>query len=152
MQRIEFEEAVEMILAKDSRYCAEAYLFLRDALDYTLRETDDAGTKENRHVSGPELLEGFRKYSLNEFGPMVTTVLDEWGIQGCSDIGAMVFNLIEVGVFGKTAHDRKEDFIDVYDFDEAFRKPFLPKTPARSVAVARAGGGASGSLEPEKRA
>lgn len=138
MQRVEFEEAVEIILEKDSRYGGEAYLFLRDALDFALKETNDAGTRENRHVSGPELLEGFRVYALNEFGPMVLTVLEEWGIHSCFDIGEMVFNLIEVGVFGKTSKDRKEDFHDVYDFEEAFRKPFLPKSgrpvPARAIS------------------
>ena len=126
MQKIQFEEAVESILAQDPRYAEEAYLFLRDALDYTIKESADAGSQENRHVSGPELLEGFRKYALNEFGPMVPTVLDDWGIASCGDVGNMVFNLIDVGVFGKTENDRPEDFEDVYDFDEVFRKPFLP--------------------------
>jgi uncharacterized repeat protein (TIGR04138 family) len=29
-------------------------------------------------------------------------------------------------VFSKTDSDRREDFADLYDFDEAFVKPFVP--------------------------
>ena len=36
------------------------------------------------------------------------------------------FNLIEVGAFGKNDSDTKEDFIGVYEFHDAFVKPFLP--------------------------
>jgi uncharacterized repeat protein (TIGR04138 family) len=47
----------------------------------------------------------------------------------------MVFNLIEAGAFGKTEEDTREDFANGYDFDEAFRKPFLPTgKPAIPVA------------------
>ncbi len=127
MQKLDFEEAVDSILEKDSRYAGDAYLFLRDALDFTIQELHDAGTVESRHVSGPELLEGFRKYALQEFGPMVLTVLGEWGIHSCEGVGEMVFKLIESGAFGKTDDDSKEDFKDVYDFHEAFAKPYEPK-------------------------
>jgi uncharacterized repeat protein (TIGR04138 family) len=41
----------------------------------------------------------------------------------------MVFNLIGAGVFGKTEQDSIEDFKNVYDFEEAFVKPFAPAKP-----------------------
>ena len=41
----------------------------------------------------------------------------------------MVFNLIEAGIFGKTEEDSLEDFKNVYDFEEAFVKPFAPAKP-----------------------
>jgi uncharacterized repeat protein (TIGR04138 family) len=37
MQKIGFSEAVDSIVARDSRYDSEAYSFLRDALDFTLK-------------------------------------------------------------------------------------------------------------------
>ena len=61
---------------------------------------------------------------------MVTTVFDSWGVHSCEDIGNMVFNLIGAGVFGKTEEDSIEDFKNVYDFEEAFVKPFAPEKPA----------------------
>ncbi len=39
----------------------------------------------------------------------------------------MVFNLIGAGIFGKTDEDSIEDFKNVYDFQEAFVKPFAPE-------------------------
>jgi uncharacterized repeat protein (TIGR04138 family) len=42
----------------------------------------------------------------------------------------MVFNLIGAGVFGKTEEDSIKDFKDVYDFEEAFLRPFAPAKPA----------------------
>src|SRR2546429_1947139 len=93
-----------------------------------------------RHVTGPELLDGVRRYALKEFGPMVITVFDNWGVRSCEDIGNIVFNLIGAGVFGKTEEDSIEDFKNVYDFKEAFVKPFAPeksatvKTPAQLSA------------------
>ena len=32
----------------------------------------------------------------------------------------------------KPENDRREDFADLYDFDEAFVKPFAPAGPRRS--------------------
>jgi uncharacterized repeat protein (TIGR04138 family) len=60
---------------------------------------------------------------------MVMTVFDNWGIRSCEDVGHMVFNLIGAGVFGKTEEDSIEDFKNVYDFEEAFVRPFAPAKP-----------------------
>src|SRR5262249_29313470 len=90
-----------------------------------------------RHVTGPELLDGVRQYALKEFGPMVMTVFDSWGIRSCEDIGHMVFNLIAAGGFGKTEQDSIEDFKNVYDFEEAFVRPFAPAKPEGAEKPAR---------------
>src|SRR5216110_4099949 len=126
MQKIGFTEALDSIVANDPRYQRDAYVFLRDALDFTTKQQKKIKGATVRHVSGPELLDGVRQYALKEFGPMVMTVFDSWGIQSCEDIGHMVFNLIGAGVFGKTDEDSIEDFKNVYDFKEAFVQPFAP--------------------------
>jgi len=130
MQKIGFAEALDSIVASDPRYQRDAYVFLRDALDFTTKQQKKVRGATVRHVSGPELLGGLRQYALKEFGPMVMTVFDSWGIHSCEDIGNMVFNLIDAGIFGKTEEDSIEDFKNVYDFDEAFVKPFAPERPA----------------------
>ncbi|HJX98922.1 MAG TPA: Minf_1886 family protein [Chthoniobacterales bacterium] len=132
MQKIGFAEALDSIVGSDPRYQREAYIFLRDALDFTTKQQKKAKGTTVRHVSGPELLEGVRQYALKEFGPMVITVFESWGIRSCEDIGHMVFNLINAGIFGKTDEDSIEDFKSVFDFQEAFVKPFAPekKVPA----------------------
>ena len=126
MQQISFAEALEQILQEDARFDAEAYLFLKDALDHTVKMMGKPAHGPAKHVTGQELLNGIRGYALQEYGPMALRVLNTWGIRRTEDFGELVFNLIGKGIFGKTATDRKEDFANGYDFFEALAKPFLP--------------------------
>ncbi len=64
---------------------------------------------------------------------MSLLLLEEWGIRSCADIGELVFNLIEEGELRKTEQDRREDFAAGFDFNDAFRRPFLPSSTPRSV-------------------
>jgi uncharacterized repeat protein (TIGR04138 family) len=137
MQKIGFAEALESVVANDPRYQRDGYIFLRDALDFTTKQQKKAKGVTVRHVTGPELLNGVRQYALKEFGPMVMTVFDSWGIRSCEDIGHMVFNLIAAGVFGKTEEDSIEDFKNVYDFGEAFVTPFAPAKPEGTKKAAQ---------------
>jgi uncharacterized repeat protein (TIGR04138 family) len=135
MQKIGFAEALDSIVASDPRYQRDAYVFLRDSLDFTTKQQKKVKGATVRHVTGPELLGGVRQYALKEFGPLVMTVFDNWGIHSCEDVGNMVFNLIGAGIFGKTEEDSIEDFKNVYDFEEAFVKPFAPAEPTGAKPV-----------------
>lgn len=129
MQDLEFNEIIELICKEDSRFDRRAYSFLRQALDHTVKELKKQHperTARSQHVSGSELLNGIRAFALDQFGPLTKTVLNKWGIKRCSDFGDMVFTLIDYNVFSKTENDRREDFGEIYDFDEAFVKPFAP--------------------------
>jgi len=137
MQPVNFEEALELILAKEARYGREAYLFLREALDYTQKGLVKANKGKVRHVSGQELLAGIRAYALSQYGPMTLTLLHEWGVKQCSDFGEIVFTLVEHGVLSKTETDSRADFQSGYDFEDAFRKPFIPSN--RSAPAPTAG-------------
>ena len=123
MQR-SFNEVVEQIIDRDPRYEKEAYLFLKEALEFTIKQKKRGKTEAGSHVNAAELLDGFRQLALKEFGPMVMTVLEYWGVRASSDVGEMVFNLIGAGVFGKTESDSVEDFHSALDFRAAFVAPF----------------------------
>ena len=127
MQEINFDEAVELILAKDSRYTREAYIFVREALDFTQKLVGKESRGNIRHVSGQELLNGIRQFALQQFGPMAITVFEEWGVHHCRDFGEIVFNMLEIGLLAKTEKDSRDDFQNGYDFTDAFRKPFWPQ-------------------------
>ncbi len=127
MHEVSFEEALVKIQAKDPRYHRDGYLFVREALDHTQKTVAKDPRGRIRHVTGQELLGGIREFALQQFGPMAKTVLEEWGIHGSQDFGEIVFNMVEVGWLAKTDKDSRADFVQGYDFDEAFRKPFLPK-------------------------
>jgi len=124
----DFNEVVRTIRKDDPRYARGAYYFLRQALDYSLKEMHRQGKLDkSNHLSGQQLLEGIRLYALEQYGPMVPTVFDYWGISNCRDFGNIVFNLVSCRVLGKTDKDSPEDFNEGYDFKEAFEKPFLPE-------------------------
>lgn len=145
MQNPDFSEIVSLICKEDPRYDRKAYDFVRLGLDHTvkeLRKKDAARAERSRHVSGPELLDGLRAYALEQYGPLAKTVLNAWGVQRCRDFGDIVFNLIEYNVFSKTDNDRREDFSDIFDFDEAFVKPFQPVHRPRRTPSAEAFGAA----------
>lgn len=126
MQAPNFDEILERIVTNDPRYQRDGYFFLREALDHTQKMVGKAKKGEIRHVSGQELLEGIRDYALSQFGPMTLTVLAEWGIRSCEDFGEMVFNMVENSLLAKTEKDSRDDFKGGYNFEDAFRKPFLP--------------------------
>ena len=128
MHEVSFEEAFVKIRAKDPRYHRDAYLFVREALDYTQKTIGKDPRDRIRHVTGQELLGGIREFALQQFGPMTKTVLEEWGIRSSQDFGEIVFNMVEVEWLAKTEKDSRADFAQGYDFDEAFRNPFLPKS------------------------
>ena len=130
MQAANFEQTVDSILSRDPRYSRDAYLFVREALDHTQKLLGRSGKEEIHHVSGQELLEGIRAFALQQYGPMVITVLNEWGIRHCEDFGEIVFNMVESTILAKTDKDTREDFKNGYDFFEAFRRPFVPTRPS----------------------
>ncbi|MEZ5275739.1 MAG: hypothetical protein R3F07_05115 [Opitutaceae bacterium] len=129
MEQKEFSEIVDLIRKEDARFDRQAYFFLRGALDQTVTKMRKAGLllgRRSNHVAGPELLEGIRDYALEQYGPMALTLLRAWNIGSCGDFGEIVFNLIDYGVLSKTDEDSREDFAEIFDFDEAFAKPFRP--------------------------
>jgi uncharacterized repeat protein (TIGR04138 family) len=127
MQEVNFDEALDQILAVDERFHRDAYVFMREALDFTQKLIGTKNQGKVRHVTGQELLDGLRQFALQQFGPMAATVFEEWGIRNCKDFGEIVFNMVEIGLLAKTEKDTRDDFQTGYDFTEAFRKPFWPE-------------------------
>jgi uncharacterized repeat protein (TIGR04138 family) len=127
MQEINFDETVDLIIAKDTRFAGDAYMFVREALDFTQKLAGKETRGAVRHVSGQELLDGIRQFALQQFGPMAVTVFEEWGVKSCRDFGEIVFNMVEMRLLAKTDKDTRDDFQNGYDFTDAFQKPFWPQ-------------------------
>lgn len=125
MQHNQFEHAVTAILKTEKRFQPGAFFLVREALDFTVDRLSKETNGEKRHVSGRELLTGFRDYVIQEYGPMSATLLDDWGLTQCRHVGEIVFLFIENGVFGKQDSDTLDDFDEIYTFEEAFSAPFM---------------------------
>jgi uncharacterized repeat protein (TIGR04138 family) len=137
MQKIGFAEAVERILKGDPRYHRDAYAFVRDALDFTVKQHKKSREGVLRHVTTGQLLDGIRLYALKEFGPMAITVLGYWNVNSCEDMGHIVFNMIREEILGKNETDTIEQFREGYDFHEAFVAPYLPEPGPKAGAAPR---------------
>lgn len=128
MQPLNFDDVLGKMVEQDPRYHRDAYVFLREALEFTQKVISKANKDRVRHISGQELLNGVREYGLLSFGPMTAMVLEEWGIRSCEDFGNMVFLMVENNLLRKQEQDSPEEFKNGYSFDEAFRKPFEPSS------------------------
>jgi uncharacterized repeat protein (TIGR04138 family) len=130
MPELDVNEIVALIRKEDSRFDRLAYGFVRDGLEHAVKELkkrDSSRAKISRHVSGRELSEGLRDYALEQFGPLAKTVLNAWGIHETIHFGDIVYNLIEYNVFSKNESDSREDFAQVFSFEDAFVAPFQPR-------------------------
>ncbi len=141
----EIEQSIASLARQDGRYHVDAYLFVFDALAFardTLQlmadepteaeaelpapagQTEEASQgeqpeeEEERHLTGQQLCEAIRLLALEQFGYMAKLVFNQWGVTKTGDFGHIVFNLIEIGQMRKTDSDRREDFDDVFDFED----------------------------------
>lgn len=116
MTELQFaEEILDQLQERNPRFHTKAYFFVLASLHSVLRSLD-----EPRHITGRELTEGVRSLALERYGPMARTVLQHWGIHETEDVGDVVFALVDQGVLVKQDGDRREDFQDVFDFEEVF--------------------------------
>jgi uncharacterized repeat protein (TIGR04138 family) len=113
------EEILGRLQARHPRFHAKAYLFVLSALQEVMQELE-----RPRHIAGGELARGVRDLALTRFGPLARTVLEHWGIHSTDDVGEVVFALVEFGVLVKQDEDRREDFRDIFDFEEAFERAY----------------------------
>jgi uncharacterized repeat protein (TIGR04138 family) len=89
---------------------------------------DQSDPDEERHVTGQQLCESIRQYAVHQYGMLAKNVLNEWGVRNTGDFGEIVFNLIDIGQMKKTDSDRREDFENVFDFNDGLQDAFLPIT------------------------
>jgi uncharacterized repeat protein (TIGR04138 family) len=110
---------MDRIRARDPRFHEPAYLFVLAALEFC-----QARLTERRHISGRELVEACRDLALERFGVMSKMVLEYWGVTSTADFGDIVFTLVELGLLISQPSDTREEFVDVFCFDQAFEREY----------------------------
>ena len=120
MSELAFREGVmDRIRVRESRYDEQAYLFILSALEFAQTKLD-----VRRHITGSELSHACRELALERFGVMSRIVLERWGVVSTSDLGEIVFTLVELGFLVKQPNDTREEFSEVYDFAGAFERDY----------------------------
>lgn len=116
MTELQFaDEVLDQLQERNPRFHARSYLFVLEALHSVIGSLDTP-----RHISGRELTEGIREMAIGRYGPLARTVLEHWGIHKTGDVGRVVFAMVEQGILMRQEDDQPEDFVDVFDFEEAF--------------------------------
>jgi uncharacterized repeat protein (TIGR04138 family) len=110
---------MDRIRMRERRFHEQAYLFVLAALEF-----HQSRLTERRHITGRELALACRDLAIERFGVMARPVLEHWGITSTGDLGDVVFALVESDLLLSQPGDRREDFLDVYDFADAFERKY----------------------------
>lgn len=110
---------IEQLRLRERRFHEDAFIFLLTALEHL-----QSRLPERRHVDGRELAHAVRELALDRFGVLSRQVLAHWGVRSTEDLGDIVFALVDTGLLASQPGDSRDDFIGVYDFDEAFEASY----------------------------
>ena len=110
---------MDRIRMREQRFDERAYLFVLGALEFCQQRLP-----ERRHISGRELALSCRDLALDRFGVLARLVLESWGIRTSADIGDVVFTLVELELLMSQPTDSRDEFTDVFDFDQAFERDY----------------------------
>lgn len=104
------------IRSRHDGYDERAYLFVLGAIEYM-----QARLPARRHLAGSEVAWACRDLAWEQFGLLAPAVLAHWGITSTQSFGRIVFALVDGGLLVAQPGDSEEDFMDVFEFSQAFR-------------------------------
>jgi uncharacterized repeat protein (TIGR04138 family) len=110
---------MDQIRLRERRFHEHGYLFVLSALEFC-----QARLTERRHITGRELAIACRDLALDRFGVLARLVLNYWGVHSTADLGDIVFTLVELNLLISQPTDTRDDFLAVFDFDEAFEQNY----------------------------
>lgn len=120
MSQLCFRDGImDRIRAREPRFHESAYLFVLAALEYS-----QSRLAERRHICGRELALSCRELALERYGVMARLVLEHWGVRRTADLGDIVFTLVDLGLLISQPSDSRDEFGEVYDFDQAFEREY----------------------------
>lgn len=120
MSELAFRDGVmDRIRLRERRFHEQAYLFVLSALEFAQHRLP-----ERRHISGGELSGACRDLALERYGVLARLVLDHWGVRCTADLGDIVFTLVELGLLISLPTDSRDEFVEVFDFDQAFERDY----------------------------
>ncbi len=111
----ELQLMIEDISEQRGVFKPEAYLFALEALELAMQKQETP-----KHITGEDLLDDIRQLGSERYGPMAPDVFNSWGVRNTLDFGRIVFHLVDRDLLRKRDEDSLTDFLDKFDFDEAF--------------------------------
>lgn len=124
-QKNENRHKIEEHCLVSGKYTPDAYEFITASVISQVRQLT-----EHRHLSAAEVLSGINRKLNEDFGFLAPEILKEWRIRSASDIGEIIFDLIELGILAASEDDKRSDF----DIDFSLLPPMIKRTAARMEA------------------
>ncbi|MHB9139584.1 MAG: Minf_1886 family protein [Victivallaceae bacterium] len=112
MKNNDLADKIRRLLQKETRYQADAYEFISAAVTYAVGLSD---SNEKKHISALDLLKAIRDFAVLQYGPFSAEVLKNWGVNSASDVGNIVFHLIDEKALYASENDSREDFNTNFD-------------------------------------
>ena len=83
-----------------------------DAYEYVTRAVigQVESLEKHRHLTALEVLQNLRRKLDDDFGWLAPAVLAEWKINCASDIGEIIYDLIEMQILSAAEDDKRSDF------------------------------------------
>ncbi|MCP4293148.1 MAG: hypothetical protein GY780_15085 [bacterium] len=106
---------IDKLAEKRGVFRADAYLFALEAIEQAMQSQSTPA-----HISGEYLLDWIVLLGKERYGPMAPDVFRSWGVHNTLDFGRIVFHLVEARLLRKREEDNLTDFLDKFDFEEAF--------------------------------
>jgi uncharacterized repeat protein (TIGR04138 family) len=104
---------LEELCEFDPRFSREAYEFVLKSLFYALMKDailPQHSRCHSRHATARELIDAGQIYARETWGTSAKAQLKRWGIETSSDVGDVVFLLVENGFLGRRPDDNRSDF------------------------------------------
>jgi uncharacterized repeat protein (TIGR04138 family) len=107
--------SIRILAEKKGVFQRDAYFFVLEALENAMENMEERG-----HITGEDLLDWIRDLGRERYGVMAGDVFNAWGVHATIDFGRIVFHLVDAGLLRKRPDDSLSDFVDRFDFQDAF--------------------------------
>jgi uncharacterized repeat protein (TIGR04138 family) len=105
-----FRAKMEDCRKRNPRFSQEAYDLVFKALLHARIKEGFKPQNCSEHVTAREMVQACKVLAIETWGTSAIDRLKSWGIETSSDIGDLVFLLIENRILGKQPNDRRSDF------------------------------------------
>lgn len=113
-------QSIRTLAERRGVFRPDAYFFVLEALEHAMEAMGKRG-----HITGGDLLEQIRELGRERYGVMAGDVFNAWGVHATIDFGRIVFHLVEAGLLCKRDKDSLSDFVEKFDFQDAFALNFF---------------------------
>jgi uncharacterized repeat protein (TIGR04138 family) len=108
--RTRFRPKIEKLIAKEPRFTFEAYEFIYASLTRAVHETPLQPGERGRHATAAEFVRACGEQARRAWGENARAHAQSLGFTSASDIGDIIFLLVDNGYMGKRESDKRSDF------------------------------------------